>query len=401
MITYNTIVYIALMFIISSFFVSRLFHGYISQELVKDHKFKEIDGLRGVAAIGVFIHHSFYVYEQSISGDWNIYRGGHGEVVNTLYNIIINAGPVAVAIFFMITGFLFFDKLISGKGSLSPREFFIKRIYRIAPMYYFAVAAAFLASSVYGLSRVDDIWGYLSLRLGWFTFNLFPYEGFTDHVKYGRITAGVFWTLAIEWKFYLILPLLTVFCGGLISASVFVLVSTLFITYLFCFGVINPHDSSLLLCFMAGMFSACLRNYNNSTVNNILKSWVVGVFSVYLICIAIIKYPDAYNPYVIVYYFLFFICVSNGNTLLGVMRFTPLRFIGLISYSIYLMHRIILNLSVHFMGNSFGYKSMVFTAIPITIFICTTTYIFIERKFSHASKSNMVTCITASKIHEQ
>lgn len=152
---------------------------------------------------------------------------------------------------------------------------------------------------------------------------------------------------------------------------------------------------------MAGMFSACLRNYNNSTVNNILKSWVVGVFSVYLICIAIIKYPDAYNPYVIVYYFLFFICVSNGNTLLGVMRFTPLRFIGLISYSIYLMHGIILNLSVHFMGNSFGYKSMVFTAIPITIFICTTTYIFIERKFSHASKSNMVTCITASKIHEQ
>lgn len=318
-----------------------------------------------------------------------------------MYNIIINAGPVAVAIFFMITGFLFFDKLISSKGSLSPREFFIKRIYRIAPMYYFAVAAAFLASSVYGLSRVDDIWGYLSLRLGWFTFNLFPYEGFTAHVKYGRITAGVFWTLAIEWKFYLILPLLTVFCGSLISAFVFVLVSTLFITYLFCFGVINPHDSSLLLCFMAGMFSACLRNYNNSTVNNILKSWVVGVFSVYLICIAIIKYPDAYNPYVIVYYFLFFICVSNGNTLLGVMRFTPLRFIGLISYSIYLMHGIILNLSVHFMGNAFGYKSMVFTAIPITIFICTTTYIFIERKFSHASKSNMVTRVTASKIHEQ
>ncbi|HIF3244917.1 TPA: hypothetical protein ACXZU9_005200 [Salmonella enterica] len=108
MITYNTIVYIALIFIISSFFVSRLFHGYISQELVKDHKFKEIDGLRGVAAIGVFIHHSFYVYEQSISGDWNIYRGGHGEVVNTLYNIIINAGPVAVAIFFYDNWFFIF-----------------------------------------------------------------------------------------------------------------------------------------------------------------------------------------------------------------------------------------------------------------------------------------------------
>ena len=68
-------------------------------------RFSSIDGLRGYLAFFVFLHHSCIWYFYLRTGKW----------VLPPSNLYIHLGQIAVALFFMITGFLFFSKLIDGK----------------------------------------------------------------------------------------------------------------------------------------------------------------------------------------------------------------------------------------------------------------------------------------------
>lgn len=68
-------------------------------------RYASIDGLRGYLAFFVFLHHSCIWYFFLRTGQWQ-------APPSNLYN---HFGQSSVALFFMITGFLFFSKLIDGR----------------------------------------------------------------------------------------------------------------------------------------------------------------------------------------------------------------------------------------------------------------------------------------------
>ena len=69
-------------------------------------RYSALDGLRGFAALSVFFHHVAITYYFIVAGEWS-------HAGSRFYTLL---GPVGVSLFFMITGFLFWGKMLRTKG---------------------------------------------------------------------------------------------------------------------------------------------------------------------------------------------------------------------------------------------------------------------------------------------
>jgi peptidoglycan/LPS O-acetylase OafA/YrhL len=98
-------------------------------------RFASIDGLRGYLAFFVFLHHSCIWYFYLRTGKWEAPPS----------NLYTNFGQISVALFFMITGFLFFSKLIEGRTkNIDWGMLFISRLLRLGPLYLLLMLMFFL-----------------------------------------------------------------------------------------------------------------------------------------------------------------------------------------------------------------------------------------------------------------
>ncbi len=148
-----------------------------------------LDGLRGFAVLLVFFYH---------------YGGGaqsHQPLLRAV-GLANKAGWTGVTLFFILSGFLITGILCqSPRHGNSLRTFYMRRVLRIFPLYYFVVFLVLAAAAYQGALRsgVSTV-----LTLATFTQN-FPY--FQVH---GKVPAPIFhlWSIATEEQFYLLWPAL-------------------------------------------------------------------------------------------------------------------------------------------------------------------------------------------------
>ncbi len=165
-----------------------------------------IDSLRGLAAVGVVTVHSAV-----LSGNVTEY---------TFF------GQRGVQLFYIISAFTLFLSL-KGRQIWDPaefRNFYLRRFFRVAPLYYVAIAANCLyqkfsqeAAAPLGLPAFDIVLG-LSFLNGWNARTI-------NSVAIGG------WSVAVEATFYLLLPLIYLLVKNLRSSLWFFGVSSL-ATYL-------------------------------------------------------------------------------------------------------------------------------------------------------------------------
>lgn len=144
---------------------------------------------------------------------------------------VLKFGWTGVDLFFVLSGFLIASQLfaqIIKEGSFSMKEFYIKRFFRILPVYYFVLAMYFLFPVLRGDQLLPPLWKFLT-----FTHNI----GFTDFDTHRAF--GVVWSLCVEEHFYLLLPvtlLLLLKTGWLKKAGVLLLILFVagFIIRLYC-----------------------------------------------------------------------------------------------------------------------------------------------------------------------
>lgn len=337
-------------------------------------RFENIDSLRGFLALGVFIHHAVIWNQLAQIGYWD-------APPSNFYNQI---GQGSVAVFFMITSFLFVTKLLNAStNGFNWRSFFISRFFRLVPMYYVSIALLVLCVmiSTYWELNVSPS-ELINSVFHWLLFTIPgnpPINSF-DHTV--LVNAGVVWSLPYEWLFYFSLPLISIFILKRKPKLLYLILSLTFITW-FC---IVFHLKFYHLFFFAGGAIApfIIKYAPGFKIHNLISGFII------LICLyLIIQFENPDNIYCKLLLSTIFTLIALGCNVFGVLKLSALKFLGEICYSTYLLHGIIL-FTVFYFG--FGMESVkeispsyycliIFLLTPFVVIISFLGYKFIEKPF--------------------
>ena len=352
-------------------FKSVAFYNNLSDKQVVS-RYETINGLRGFLALAVFIHHAVISQQFFRTGEWAI------TLEYPLYHF---AADIGVSLFFIITGFLFWSKVLNSDGQMSSRKFFINRLNRLAPLYLFHVCViVVLALSVHNFQLFESGFKLAGNIISWFAFGILGQPDINQATKTYTIDAGVIWTLAYEWAFYFALPLMACFHKG--RHFVFLLI------VIFSYGFFVQSVSNITL-FGYGMTAAFLvKQYD--PVNCFKSHW----FSLVACILLFIAYSSKGQVRHFLFFFIFMLLV-HGNSLFGVLKTSPAKLLGTISYSIYLLQGAVLYITFHIIDHFTKISSMdqwVFLLVDavcgaILISVSSVTYRYVEHPFIVASHS--------------
>jgi peptidoglycan/LPS O-acetylase OafA/YrhL len=283
-------------------------------------KYELIQVLRFIAALGVVICHSAFYSKERLDPDTFSY----------------NLGANGVPLFFVISGFVMMvaaQKLQGVEGAW--KLFSIRRIVRIAPLYWFATTVKLVtligAAGLVLHAQVD--WAYIVK-----SYFFVPAVNIDGEI---RPLLAVGWTLLFEMFFYAIFTLSLLFRIDAIRFSAPLLVG-LAIASFFKTDAWNAaiafYADPIVLNFLWGMVTARLLQGDMLMGRN-------GALTVVVISLCYLffpRFPEYGNSisYGIASFFAVFGCACLEKTL----RFSVSRwlvFLGTASYSIYLFHPLI------------------------------------------------------------
>jgi peptidoglycan/LPS O-acetylase OafA/YrhL len=362
----------------------------------------ELDGIRGLAISLVVFQH--YVTDSIIPG-----TNRFGDFIKHNFTL----GGTGVDLFFVLSGFLIGGILIDNRRAENYfKSFYIRRICRIFPLYYFCLLTYAMACLL--LSRyATEAWFNDLFVSG---VSLWTYATFTQSIfevlqhGTGLIMAGWLtptWSLAIEEQFYLVLPavimlvrpswILPVCLGWICTHSVLYLYMWMYhpVSYFFT-SLIVPFRAEALLI---GVVCACLLRGERST-NWLLKNQnilyvLLGVFLLGTGYIApkfnLASYEIDRDIFFYLWMALLYACVlllaitAKGGVISRFTCFTPFRKLGLIAYGVFLFHQPVNGL-LHglILGRdrsveSFSDGAMTLAALVVTLVFASISWQFFEK----------------------
>ncbi len=176
----------------------------------------ELDGLRGLAVLGVMIFHQTVMTPQTaFDAEW-IRLAAH-----------LNCG---VDLFFVLSGFLITGILFDSRaGTHFYRNFYARRSLRIVPLYYAVLFVAFVVIPMFPHPKLEK-WGHIhGLGQLWYWLFLSNWSIALSREGFRHGMVDLSWTLAIEEQFYLSWPAVVrnVSRRGLLRACVGLMVFSL------------------------------------------------------------------------------------------------------------------------------------------------------------------------------
>jgi peptidoglycan/LPS O-acetylase OafA/YrhL len=311
------------------------------------------------------------------------------------------AQGLAVTIFFVLSGYLITYLLLLEKekfGTVDLKMFYVRRILRIWPLYFFVLLATLVVSYLSPDATSLNPLGYGLLLFIFFLPNWAIAKGITIT----PITP--LWSIGVEEQFYIVWPLLMKKCKSLVSVRntiigffVIYLVIKLALRFLengfyYSFVALTRLD-----CMAMGGLGAYWVKSNASFIKTIFYTkivqaiaWIVLVVSLVYKPIHIFDFID-HELFAVVALVIIVNVSSNTKTIIGLEnRFFD--FMGKISYGLYMYHMLIITtLSLLFakltiQNSVFNASCIYFLVIALTIGIAALSYFAFELKFIQAKK---------------
>lgn len=367
--------------ILTAFLFAQVIMYFQKKPVEGSHRHSGIDGLRGFLAIGVFIHHTIIWRNYCISGEW----------VAPTSNFQNQLGQTSVALFFMISGFLFIKKLIDHREKgLNWSRFFIGRIARLAPLYYFSLAIIVLTSLALNGRTLSTSTGEFIKDVGhWIGFTYLSRPTLNDLFEAQIVNAGVVWSLAFEWLFYFSLPVIGFFVLKVRPHFLFVLLG-IGLIYLHYWSVGGFYYAQIY-SFLGGAIVAVLKHYFGKKINCAHPIFGVLIIACFF---GISQYFSADDIYCKLYITAVFAIIAFGNTFFGLLTSAAFHLLGTISFSVYLLHGIVLFLLfkwivgqefIQFLSDT-QYLLFILSVVPVVVLISFFTYTYIELPFINWNK---------------
>lgn len=360
-----------------------------------------IDALRGIAAFYVVIYHIGHV-------TWP--RFNSPEIISP----IINNGGSGVILFFVLSAFTLCMSMDSRTHNEKNhvRNYFIRRFFRIAPLFYFILAVSIIRN-IYIFNVVNTTDDIMNNML--FIFNFIP-------GKQGSIVwAG--WTIGVEMAFYVAFPIIYKYSKSILS-SVLVLGIAL---------ALREVIKHLLINYMGDNQSTML--FYNTTVIRHAPIFIIGMitYNIYKDVISsewLTKWKGMAMVTVSICTFLT-ICYNNNffeknydtnfikailfsMLIIGLLAFRPKVivnkfsiFSGKISYSMYLVHPTVVYLlspvtwwiKKHIENEYVSYLLLCISIFCAVYAIGTVTYKTIEA-FGNKSGKRIITYLESRDVNQ-
>jgi peptidoglycan/LPS O-acetylase OafA/YrhL len=334
-------------------------------------RYSSLDGLRGFAALSVFAHHLFITHYFIKTGIW-------AEADSRFYALL---GPVGVSLFFMITGFLFWGKLLRVKGRPRWQELYIHRIFRIAPLYLFVVLIMlFIVFAKTDFQLLESPLAVTGSVLQWLALGLVNTQPDVNTFKATNVLAGVTWTIFYEWLFYASLVATAFFARGRMHL---VFISLAMVLSLFSKSFLHLNDSGFAFLFLCGMAVASLLHED---IRLRISQKLSSLIAFACISVVLLTSNNGYGTVTSVLLALFFYLVCSGTSVFGLLTSTPATRLGNISYSIYLMQGLVLTLVFAItplknfaMTSALNYWVIGMVCLGVLLICAALGYAFIER----------------------
>lgn len=338
-----------------------------------------LDGLRGFLALSVFFSHTAIYHQYLITGRWAL----------TSHAFFTLLGQGGVAVFFMITGYLFWSQLIAKDGRPNWVNLYLGRAFRILPLYWFAVGLVLVEVVFHTGPHLNVGLGALVLQLTkWAAGGLagqVPVNGYQDTRV---LIAGVTWTLAYEWKFYAaLLPLSLLARAPLtrILAPSLVLVCVLASLALRAEVDATAGDAVCAALFLAGMTVAALAKASRPSV---LAGPIGSAIILALLLAVFFAFTSANAAAPIILLGAGFFLVTSGASLFGLLTSHPARRLGNISFGVYLLQGPVLAGSILVPGarawmlsSPLAHWTVMGLDAVVLVALSTAAHAFIERPF--------------------
>ena len=364
-------------------------------KLLEIKYFKGLDILRFIAASCVVLHHaSQFINKKGFNIEANKYH--------------IYSGSFFLDLFFVISGFLIalilFKELDANKFNL--KKFFVRRILRIWPLFFLVVIVKVVLFPFMKGIELPEILYNLKFAAT-FTTNFQLIFG-----EYFQSTYLILWSVCIEEHIYLLFPFLAL----LFKQSRLVMISSLIVIGVFSLQYSDeifssstnlsvPYflSTSYLYYFgIGGLIAIAMTKYTKlfQKISDAACHWIIQVlimgigFALVFNTITNVPYSKGFQILLHGTFaaYLVFVAVS-GNLIFDKFNLKTSRYLGNISYSMYLIHPMFLGIAFKLVigrqievGLSKLTISYPFLAIAITIMIATILYYSVEKPFLKMKK---------------
>jgi peptidoglycan/LPS O-acetylase OafA/YrhL len=335
-------------------------------------RYASIDGARGFAAFFVFLCHAAGWYYFARTGKW-----AHFPIRG-----YANFGQVSVVVFFMITAYLFVSKLLNaGPKGMDWLRLLVSRVLRIYPLYLFAMLVVVTIVAIetgFAWTQPADL--TVQALSHWLMLTAWDAPDLNGLKDTWLIIAGVTWSLPYEAFFYLMLPLLGTLARVPVSKWVVVLCTAL--AAALSLTALKP---MLAVPFIGGIVAAVL--VRNEAFVAFAQKPLASAIAIGSLVIATGLFWGAFKLVPLVLISVAFAFIACGNTLFGLLSSRPARLLGEVSYSMYLLHAVLLFCVLRWVigvenvaaMTLVQYWALMLGLTPVLVALCLFTFSLIER----------------------
>jgi peptidoglycan/LPS O-acetylase OafA/YrhL len=318
--------------------------------LNKNPYYAFLDGFRAIAIIGVMIAHITHIFETH-------------QFIGPIYSFLNFLGPLGglgVDVFFVISGFLITGILFKNYDEkINVKRFYVRRIYKILPQYFILIVFSLLISLFLSLKGIFlepfNIFAYIPY--------IFSYQNYAAPIT----MLAHCWSLAIEMQFYLVYPLIIYSIFFVIKNPQSRRKALFFTLFILMIIVVMGRHGKTHMDFLSAWFKSSPHFSTLYRLDGLLCGCLLKILEPYYVQIKKYRHLLAAVCFCFGNYIVYYFSTTldpNGNIicwdkyflinlascllfLSAYLRFLPfniivenpaLRWVGTISYSLYLWH---------------------------------------------------------------
>lgn len=345
---------------------------------------------RGIAALWVFFFHVKSLFEDSSS---------------VIYYISAYGG-LGVPMFFVISGYVItYSAESSLKNEKSPFVFFKARFLRIYPAFWASVAVVLICPYIIEAISFLKSGQYMAPENILIKFDYIEWSNFlllskvfwaSSHDLQSEFNTinSVYWTLAIEFQFYLVV--FVALCFRKYYRHVIAIISILALMVML---IPNEINYGLFIHYWPSFSIGIVLAYfhrNGVWFNSLLKNMAAQLIATFVVIALLIDTVSSFgqNQIFFAIYFGVFLWViadvekvinkiKNSGNKLFFWLLEPWLILGTMSYSVYLLHGKIYALPRMFVRQIIEPSNVLFGLLTIigTLLLCYPFFFFVERRF--------------------